>query len=366
MSVFQIDRRSIATFDVLFLLLVIVINVLGIINLSSASAGTDLWKVQTWWLLISLGVASVVLVIDYKRFELLASPIYFLSLALLIGVHFFGRTVSGATSWYDFGILPRLQPSELMKIGIILIIARVYHRDTQLQPWGVRELIWPLALIAAPVISIIIEPDMGTALILLLLSATMLFFAGIKRMPLVVAVIIALLSIYPLWNWGLKPHQRDRVLTFIHPERDPLGAGYNALQSKIAVGSGGFLGKGYKQGPMNMLRFLPEQQTDFVFSVWAEEWGFWWVLAALALYLALIFRGIQSAQEAKDRFGVMIAVGCSALLFWHIFINIAMVSGLFPVIGIPLPFMSYGGSSLMTFMIAAALILNVRMRKYFF
>ena len=162
------------------------------------------------------------------------------------------------------------------------------------------------------------------------------------------------------------PYQKDRILTFLDPESDPLGAGWNITQAKIALGSGGMSGKGFLQGTQAHLNFLPEQQTDFVFSVWAEEWGFVWVLVVLLLYLFALHRCYVVIGEAKDRFGVMLAVGCAALLFWHIFINIAMVVGLFPVIGVPLPFMSYGGSSLLTFMIAVALVINVRMRKYYF
>jgi rod shape determining protein RodA len=255
-----------------------------------------------------------------------------------------------------------------MKIALIIIIARVYHRDTQMRPWGVRELVWPLALGAIPVLSILMEPDMGTALIVVLLFGSMMLFVGIRR-SIIAAAVVALVVMavsYPVWKEALKSHQQERIEIFFNPEKDPTGAGYNALQAKIAVGSGGLTGKGFQKGRTHMLRFLPEQQTDFVFGVWAEEWGFLWVFVTLALYFGVVYLGIRATQEAKDRFGVMLALGCCALLFWHIFINIAMVVGLFPVIGVPLPFMSYGGSNLMTFMIAAALIINVRMRKFFF
>lgn len=367
MSFFQIDRRSIANFDPWLFMAVVLIGVLGVINLASASAGTGLWKAQAYWLVMGMGVMGVVLLIDYKRFEQLAPLIYAGALALLVGLHFFARTISGARSWYDLGFA-HLQPSELAKIALIILFARIYHRDTQQTPWGFRELVWPVLLAGAPIVSIMLEPDMGTALVIMLLMSTMAFFAGLQR-RLVVIVLVAIFVVaasYPAWKQVLKPHQRSRIEVFIHPEKDPLGAGYNALQSKIAVGSGGMTGKGFKQGNVHMLRFLPEQQTDFAFSVWAEEWGFVWVFLVLGTYIFILLRGMDAVQEAKDRFGVMLAVGCTALLFWHIFINISMVVGIFPVIGVPLPFMSYGGSNLITFMIAVGLIVNVRMRKYFF
>ncbi len=365
MPLIQIDRRSIANFDLMLVLLVLVLNAIGILNLGSASSGEGLWKAQLYRFLISLVPFVIVIVINYGNFEKAAPVIYILSLVLLVGVLFFGRKIGGARSWYDFGFI-RLQPSELVKIAVILMVARVYHRYRGGMPWGLRELAVPLLLIALPVASILREPDMGTALIILLFSATMLLFIGIKRNIIITALVIGLVSIYPTWQWGLEEHQKERIRNFVYPERDVMGAGYHSLQSKIAIGSGGLFGKGYKHGTMHMLRFLPEQQTDFVFSVWAEEWGFVWVAAVLILYFLLIFQGLRTAREAKDRFGLMLAVGAVSLLFWHIFINVAMVAGLFPVIGAPLPFMSYGGSNLLTFMIAVALIINVRMRKYYF
>jgi rod shape determining protein RodA len=367
MSFFQIDRRSISNFDFGLVFLVIVVNVIGIINLSSAAAGSSLWKTQLTWFGIGMGAMFFTLLIDYTRFERLAPFIYVATLILLVGVLFFGKKVGGARSWYDLGF-GSLQPSEFMKISLILTISRIYHRDTHLKPWGIRDLVLPGILLGLPVLAILREPDMGTAMVVLFVCGTMFLFAGIRRAILVVVIIAMITGMvtFNIWKRVLEPHQISRIETFIHPEKDPLGAGYNALQSKIAIGSGGFTGKGFKNGNVHMLRFLPEQQTDFVFSVWAEEWGFLSVSFVLFLLFLIVFKGLRAGHVAKDRFGLMITVGCSALLFWHIFINISMVVGIFPVIGVPLPFMSYGGSNLLTFMIAIGLILNVRMRKYFF
>jgi rod shape determining protein RodA len=365
MSIFQIDRRSIANFDFGFLLLVLVINVMGIVNLSSAALGTGLWKTQTYWLLFGLTIAAAVLFIDYQRYEKMAGIIFAVGLVLLLGVHFFGHKAGGARSWYNFG-LAHFQPSEVMKIAIILMLARYYHRDTRMQPWGLRDLLWPAAIVGLPALSILKEPDMGTFLTIALVAGTMILFAGVKRRIIAIGAAFMVLSVYPAWHWALKPHQKERIMIFLQPNRNIKDEGYHAFQSKIAVGSGGMFGKGFKRGKMHMLRFLPAQQTDFVFGVWAEEWGVVGVLFALFLYALVIIKGVFSAQEAKDRFGLLVAIGATALLFWHIFINIAMVVGLVPIIGVPLPFMTYGGSNLLTFMIAVALILNVRMRKYFF
>jgi rod shape determining protein RodA len=365
MAIFQIDRRSISNFDLGLLLLVLAINVLGIINLTSAALGTGLWKTQTYWLLLSLGVAAVVLFVDYQQYEKYTNLAYGLSILALVGVHFFAAKVNGARSWYNFGFA-HFQPSEVVKITVILMLARYYHRDTQQQPWGLRELAVPALIVGLPLLSILKEPDMGTALTILLFSGTMVLFAGVKRKIIVISAAAVLLSVYPMWQWGLQPHQKERIMIFLQPNLDVKDKGWHAFQAKIAVGSGGLLGRGFKQGKMHMLRFLPDQQTDFVFGVWAEEWGFLWVSGMIGLYSWVIIKGIRAAQDAKDRFGVMLAVGCTALLFWHTFINISMVVGLFPIIGVPLPFMTYGGSNLLTFMVAVAIILNVRMRKYFF
>jgi rod shape determining protein RodA len=224
----------------------------------------------------------------------------------------------------------------------------------------------PLVLVAIPAFLVMLEPDMGTALIILLVGATMILFMGVSRGTIIALLVLALLAAYPAWRYVLKPHQKERLTVFIHPEKDPLGVGYNLLQSKIAIGSGGWKGKGFAKGTQNMLRFLPEQQTDFAFSVWAEEWGFRGLVPLLLLYIFVVIRGITAAVMAKDRFGAMLAMGAVAIIFWHAVINLAMISGMFPVIGVPLPFFSYGGSHLITALIAVALILNVRMRRYVF
>lgn len=360
------DRRLLENFDWKFLVLVLLLAAIGILNLRSAAAETGLWKTQAYYLLIGLGALAVILFFDYRQFEDMALLLYLGCLGLLILVHFFGETVRNSRSWFHFGPL-RLQPSELAKIGLILLLARFYHRDKTGRPSTLRELFLPLLVVGLPAAAIALEPDMGTALVVLLLGGTMLLFMGIERRTLILLVGLGLLSIYPAWHYVLKPHQKVRILTFLHPESEPLGVGYNLIQSKIAIGSGGALGKGFMRGSQNQLRFLPEQHTDFALSVWAEEWGFFLgVLPVLLLYAVLLAWALAIARSAKDRFGVMLAFGVATLLFWHVLINLAMIVGLFPVIGLPLSLFSYGGSHLLTVMIGVGILLNVRMRRFFF
>ena len=360
------DRRLLENFDWKFLLLVLFLAGIGLLNLRSAAAATGLWKTQSYYLLLGLGAMAFILLWDYRDFEGMAPLIYLGCLGLELLVHVFGETIRNSKSWFHYGFI-RLQPSELMKIGLVLLLARFYHRDKTGRPYTLRELLLPMLVIAVPAASIALEPDMGTALVVMALGLTLLLFMGIERKTLLLLVGVGLLSIYPAWQFVLKPHQKARILTFIHPESEPLGVGYNLIQSKIAIGSGGAFGKGFLHGSQNQLRFLPEQHTDFAFSVWAEEWGFFsGVLPLLLLYAILIGWALSFARGAKDRFGVMLALGVTTLIFWHLIINSFMIVGLFPVIGVPLPFLSYGGSHLLTLMIGVGILLNVRMRRHMF
>lgn len=366
-----IDRRSFEYFDWSYLAAVLALSVIGIFNLYSAGYGMDIWKRQLYWLLLSMGAFLVVLVIDYRRAERIAIPFYILTLVLLVLVLFYGDQIRGSRSWLDLKYF-NFQPSELAKISLVLALARFWERERAGAPkvmpgsYSLRGILYPLSLAALPAACVMLEPDMGTALIIILSGMSMILFMGVKRRIIVMLIVLSALSFYPAWRYVLKPHQKERLITFIHPETDPLGVGYNLLQSKIAIGSGGWKGKGFAKGTQNMLRFLPEQQTDFAFSVWAEEWGFRGMVVVLLLYIFIIIRGISTASLAKDRLGAMIALGSVIVIFWHTAINLAMITGMFPVIGIPLPFFSYGGSHLITAMIAAGLILNVRMRRYAF
>jgi len=345
---------------------VFLLTVMGLVNLKSAGAETGIWKMQLLWLGIGILLMMFFMWFDYKRWEALSLAFYFLCLFLLILVLFIGKEVHNSRAWLDFkGI--NFQPSELGKLGVILVLARIYHRRETQEPMGLKELIYPGLVILFPAFLIALEPDLGTCLIYLIFGASLIIFMRVKKRFFILLFIIVLSFSPVCWKYVLKPHQKVRILTFLQPEKDPRGAGYNLLQSKIAIGSGGIWGKGWQKGTQTMLRFLPEQHTDFAFSVWAEEWGFiLGVFPAILLYLLIFWRGISIASQAKDRLGVMLSLGAVMIIFVHFLTNLAMISGYFPIIGVPLSFFSYGGSHLVLCFALIGLLLNVNMRRYVF
>jgi rod shape determining protein RodA len=309
-------------------------------------------------------VALAIGLVDYRRFMRGAYVFYGLVLLLLVATALKGRVVMGARRWLAIGPI-NLQPSELAKIAVALALARWFHMDAgkRKEGYGLFGLVVPAALTLAPALLVLKQPDLGTALIVVAVGATIILFAKVRWQALVavgVVVVAGAVFAYP----HLKPYQRKRVETFLNPEGDVLGAGYHASQSMIAVGSGQGLGKGWGQGTQTLLSFLPEQHTDFIFSVWAEEHGFVGCLLLLALYYGLVVSALGIAGNARDRFGHFLAVGTVALLFWHAFINMGMVTGILPVVGVTLPLMSYGGSSVMAVYIAVGLLNNVAMRRF--
>jgi len=285
-----------------------------------------------------------------------AYVIYFLCLAVLIGVDIMGHIGMGAKRWLTLGGL-NLQPSEFMKLAVILVLARYFQ---QLHPEDIRRfqfLIPPALLIIFPAIFILREPNLGTTTILMSVGGIMCFLAGV-RWRYFIGLAVGGISAFPIvWHF-MHDYQKRRVLTFLDPEQDPLGAGYNILQSMIAIGSGGAFGKGYLQGSQNQLNFLPEKHTDFIFTMLAEEFGFFGSMLLLGLYAVLLAAGLTVALRSRSTFGAMLAAGVTALLFMHILINCAMVMGMLPVVGVPLPLMSYGGSIMVSTVLAIGLLLN--------
>ena len=364
----MIDRRLVQNFDWPLLGLILLIVGIGIINLYSAGYNntpegvTAVYVKQSYWLLVGLAVMFLMLVIDYRHLEKLAYPLYILSIILLVGVMVAGKTVSGSKRWLALGPLS-FQPAELVKLALILVLARHFHRLSPQGPLPFRDILFPLALILIPAALIVKQPDLGSAILVTLVGGSMVLLVGVNLRTLLIGAILLVTAIPVAWPF-LKEYQRQRVRTFLNPEQDPLGAGYHIIQSKIAVGSGQFWGKGFLSGTQSQLHFLPEQHTDFVFSVFAEEWGFVGSAALVFLYLGLALWGLVIARNCKERFGQLLALGVTALLFWQVFINLCMVTGLMPVVGIPLPLFSYGGSSLITTMLALGLLLNLRMRRF--
>ncbi|SEA55180.1 cell elongation-specific peptidoglycan biosynthesis regulator RodA [Desulfuromusa kysingii] len=363
------DRRLVSNFDWVLLFTVLLLAGAGIINLFSASSSlhsmaTPLYLKQLLWLSGGVTIALLICLFDYRHLEHFAVHFYGLSVGMLIYVLLVGKTAMGAARWIDLGVF-NVQPGEVIKIAMILLLARIFAKTANPLGYNLVELWVPALWLFLPVVLILKEPDLGTAVMVLFIAGTMLLFAGIKRATLISLGIIGVLVAIAGW-FGLHDYQRARIRTFMNPEADPLGSGYHIIQSKIAVGSGGFWGKGFVQGTQSQLSFLPERHTDFAFSVFAEEWGFVGSFTLLFVYLFLIVWGLYIARRAADRFGLFLAVGVTAMIFWHIVVNLGMVIGLLPVVGVPLPLFSYGGTSMVTTMIGVGLLMNVSMRRFMF
>ena len=362
------DRRLLTHFDWVLLLMIALIAGIGILNLYSAtaswSAATPVYLKQISWLGIGLLIAFAICIFDYRHLEYLGFLFYGINILLLLFVLFFGKTSMGATRWIDLGVF-NLQPSEIMKIVIIITLARYFDDRGNFRGHTFLELLPPFLLLGLPALLIMKQPDLGTAMLVLFIGGTMALFAGIRRGTLAVLSVLGTVAVAGGW-FLLHDYQKERIRTFLNPERDPLGSGYHIIQSKIAVGSGGFFGKGFMDGTQSQLSFLPERHTDFAFSVFAEEWGFAGCFVLLLLYLLVILWGIYIARRASDRFGMYLALGVVAMLFWHMVVNLGMVIGLLPVVGVPLPLFSYGGTSMITSMIGVGLLLNISMRRFMF
>ncbi|MCM2357333.1 MAG: rod shape-determining protein RodA [Geobacteraceae bacterium] len=366
----MIDRRLLTNFDWTLFGLTLLIAAIGVLNMYSATVsykliGTPYFLKQSYWILLGLFLVVLVCSIDYHLLEDISYWVYGVILLLLVLVMVVGKTSMGATRWLHLGFI-NIQPSEPMKIVIIMVFARFFNGYPALQGLSFRDLGHPLLLLGGPALLIMKQPDLGTAILVVLIACSMVLYVGV-RWRTAVSVILTMIPLgYGVWHYYLREYQKNRLLNFIDPERDPLGSGYHIIQSKIAVGSGGFLGKGYLHGTQSHLRFLPEQHTDFAFSVFAEEWGFVGCLVMVVLYLFLILWGLHIAGRCNDRLGSLLAVGVTAMLFWHIIINMGMVIGLFPVVGVPLPFFSYGGTSMVTSMVGVGILLNISMRRFMF
>ncbi len=364
----MIDRRLLIHFDWTLLMIVLVIASIGILNLysisSSGEAGTPFYLKQLSWLVIGLLFMMVVAFVEYRYYSDFAYPIHAFALFCLVAVIAFGMITSGAQRWIRWGSLS-FQPSEFVKISFIVALAKYFQRPPDRKGFTLKDLAIPFLLLLIPMGMILKQPDLGTAIILFLILFSVLFFVKIRWTSLLTLGLIGASALPLLWSF-LKEYQKKRIYTFFNPSLDPLGAGYHIIQSKVAVGSGGLFGKGFMKGTQCKLGFLPEQQTDFIFSVLAEEWGFIGSLVMIALYLILIVWGLRIAFSAKERFGAILAFGVSAMLFWHAFINIGMVAGMMPVVGIPLPLLSYGGSFMVSTLIGIGLLMNISMRRYLF
>lgn len=301
----------------------------------------------------------VIALIHMKWWYWAAYPLWFVGVGLLIMVEVMGAVGMGAQRWINLGFM-NLQPSELMKIAVIMALARYYHDGDLAQARAYKSLIWPIIIMGVPMGLVMIQPDLGTALMIGMAGTAVLFLAGV-RMRLFVIGIALVAALIPLaYTYVLHDYQRKRVDTFLDPSSDPMGAGYHITQSKIAIGSGGMHGKGYLEGTQSRLNFLPEKQTDFIFTLWAEEWGMVGCVAILSLYILTFVFGFIYAFQAKHIFTKLLVMGLTINLSLYVMINTAMVMGLMPVVGVPLPLISYGGSAMLAALICYGLIINAR------
>lgn len=367
----MIDRRLIQNFDTRLIVLALAITALGIVNLYSATyvgqqdgAGAAYMK-QVFWTAIGLVALLTAVIFDYRIFERLAYPIYWSTITLLVAVLLIGTIAKGSQRWLAMGPI-MVQPSELAKLAVVIALARYFHRNRRTGALYLRDLAWPLVLILIPFLLVLRQPDLGTALMIALIGGTTFLFINIRGRSLLMILGTSVAGIAVAWTYGLHDYQRLRVKSFLNPEMDPLNSGYQAIQSKIAVGSGGFWGKGFLKGTQTQLNFLPEQQTDFIYSVLAEEWGFVGAGLILFLYMVLILYALNTARTSKDGFGALLGAGIVSMLFWPLLVNIGMVLGFMPVVGVPLPLMSYGGSSLVVTFMGIGLLMSIRMRRYTF
>jgi rod shape determining protein RodA len=340
-------------------LLICAVAAVGFMMLYSAANGSlDPWASrQMIRFAAGLAMMFAVALIDIRVWLRLAYPAYLLNLLFLVAVEIMGSIGMGAQRWIDLGII-QLQPSETMKIAMVLALARYFHGPTLEEVFRPSRLIIPLLIILAPMALVLKQPDLGTALMLLMVGGAMFFIVGVRLWKFAVVIGGGLAAVPIAWQF-LHGYQRERILTFLNPERDPLGAGYHTLQSQIALGSGGVWGKGFLEGTQSHLNFLPERHTDFIFTMLAEELGLAGGLGLLSLYLAIIVFGIVIALRSRNHFGRLVALGVTVNLFLYVFINIAMVMGLIPVVGVPLPLISYGGTAMLAVLCGFGLLLSV-------
>ncbi len=368
----KFDRRLLANFDWVMFALIILISVIGILTIYSATRPSietgvhpDFYLKQILWLAISICALFFVVFFDYIWLHRFSYVLYGIGILLLVIVLFAGKSTMGAQRWLNLGILS-FQPSEIFKLIFIIALSSYLSNrgESELKSISVKSII---VFAAIPVILVIKQPDLGTSLLIMFLFVVLFLSKGLSKKIVIMVLVIGLMSApflgHVAWN-SLKDYQKSRIIAFVDPDIDPSGIGYHINQSKISVGSGGVAGKGYLKGTQGVLRFLPEKHTDFIFSVFAEEWGFLGSIMLIGIYLALFLRGLNTAMLAKDEFGRLVAIGITAMFFIYFYVNIGMTLGMMPVVGVPMPFMSYGGTALLSNFIAAGILINIRIRRF--
>ncbi|MBI3556195.1 MAG: rod shape-determining protein RodA [Deltaproteobacteria bacterium] len=365
------DEEQFKKFDWSLIFICIFIFAAGVTNLYSATYtefvghGLRFWQSQLIWFGIGSAVSVVIMLVHYKMLSRVAYPIYFANLILLGLTLVVGKATLGSRRWIGAAGF-YIQPSEFMKLSAVLAMAKYFETERVTSGYKLRELLLPATMILVPVGLIIMQPDLGTAMIVMLTFISMMLFIKIDRQSLIIILVVFGTAAYPVYRFGLKPYQRQRLVSFMNPMSDAKGSGYNAIQSMIAIGSGQFSGKGFKKGTQSQLNFLPEHHTDFIFAVFSEEWGFLGDLVLLALYIFFFVKSLNIAYVSHDKFGTLLALGIIMIFFWHVFVNMGMVCGILPIVGVPLPFISYGGSSLITSLIGIAVLTNISNKRFMF
>jgi len=368
-ALFNLLIRGVRAIDWPLFLIVVLLSGMGLLVMQSAVGGTD-WRYadQSRYFVIALVIMWVVAIVPPPWLARAAPLIYGGALVLLIGVEFFGETSKGATRWLNLGVV-RLQPSEIMKIALPLLLAWYFQRREQ-RLMGL-DFVVALVLVAIPFLLIVRQPDLGTALLVGTAGVCAIYFAGLSfklLVPLAVLLVAGIGTVLffeetlcaPGTDWVmLHEYQKGRVCTLLDPTKDPLGKGFHTIQSTIAVGSGGLYGRGFMEGTQGQLDFIPERTTDFIFAVFAEEFGLYGSVTLLLLFALLVIRGLVIAARANDTFGRVLAASLSMVFFIYVFVNVGMVIGVLPVVGVPLPFFSYGGTALVTLAIAVGLLMGI-------
>lgn len=369
----MIDRRLLKNFDWSIMFVAIFLSLIGVMTIYSATRPVldaeqqSFYLKQSYWIGLSLACFFLIVSVDYRWFIKFAYVSFVIGIILLILTLLLGKKGMGAQRWISLGFMS-FQPTEIFKIFFVMALSRHFSVIQQRTALGLKELLkMTLIFFLMPAILILKQPHLGTVMILLFVFFSMVIVAGTRKKIIVVAIIIGLISIPFVGNimWGeLKEYQKKRIMAFVDPYADPQGVGYHIKQSKISIGSGGLWGKGYQKGTQGPLRFLPERHTDFIFSVFAEEWGFAGSFFLFLLYLFIILRGFDTVKRARDPAGSFLALGVTLMLVFYFIINVGMTLGIVPVVGVPMPFMSYGGTALLSNFVFLGILVNVRMRRF--
>ncbi|MDY0131363.1 MAG: rod shape-determining protein RodA [Desulforegulaceae bacterium] len=365
----MIDKRVFANFDWVLFVLILVLFFISLGEIYSATHkegvvyGSDFVLKQGIWFFAGLLLFFVLGIVDYHFYERWSLFFYWAVNLCLIYVLYEGKLAGGSQRWISFGII-NFQPSELSKISLVLVLARHFSKNIFMGGVGFKSLALPIMYTMIPFFLILKQPDLGTAGILVFIASLVILFVKVEKKTLLSLVGGMGFGGVVFYFFFLKEYQKERIISFLNPGQDPLGAGYHIIQSKIAIGSGMFYGKGYCHGTQNALSFLPEQHTDFIFSVFAEEWGFLGSIIFLSLYFFILVWGLKIAGSCRNKFGIIVSVGVVSMVFWQLFINLGMVMGIFPVVGMPLPLISYGGTSVITIMSAMGILMSVSMRNF--